>query len=118
MLKVFPGNKKQQPPLDSVEGLADDVQTLFKFTGVTKPDNKVIRASIIDVLKDHNLWGNGLQNEDRIRKVKLELSRRGGKASGRISHQRALERKARAKAADPQMWLPLGGTKPIQTFLI
>lgn len=118
MTNVFPGNRKKQAPSNSLKSLADDTEFTLKYKGYYHPTTQQIRDCIELVMKEHTMWGKGYDPNPMIKEVQLELSRRGGKVAGDISHRRALAKKARLRANDPQMWLPLGDTKPVQTFLI
>jgi len=113
MFKVFPDSRKQAPS-KSIKALADDVEFILKLKGTKTITKEDIRDAIQSTLREHGLWGKGFNPQPLISQIRHELSCRGGKAAGRISHQRALARKAYAKSQDPQMWLNLGDTKPVQ----
>lgn len=118
MTKVFPGNRKKQAPSNSVKSLADDVEFTLKYKGFYKPTIEQIRACIELVMKEHLMWGKGYDPNPMIKEVQRELSKRGGKISGEQSHNKAEHKKEFARANDPQMWLPLGNAKPVQTLLV
>lgn len=117
MITGFPGDKKKQAPSNSVKSLADDTEFTLKYKGYYKPTIDQIRECIILVMKEHLIWGKGYNPNPIIKQVQLELSHRGGKTAGKQSHNKAEHRKELARANDPQMWLNIGDTAPVQMSL-